>query len=81
MGFDCDLHECGTSIYKLVIGRWLYEHECILVGHVDGRPFAILPSFGLELGTVQAIDERLKRVPNAYTAWLPHTIGQVFWLG
>ncbi len=42
MGFDCDLKEISTLIYKKKVGPELteYEYDHILIGVYDGRPIA-----------------------------------------
>ena len=72
MGFECELREVFQFIYRVQLGRDLYEHEYdhVFVGEFDGEP---LPNSeeaeDWKWIGVAELRRDMRRNPGAYTFW------------
>jgi len=82
MGFDCDLREVTSFIYKSDFGNGLTEHEFdhVFVGFYDGE---VNPNKE-EVGDFVFIDidslmNDIKKNPEKYTSWFLIAMDKVDW--
>jgi isopentenyl-diphosphate delta-isomerase len=80
MGFDCNLREAFSFIYRSEFGNGLTEHEFdhVFVGRFDGIPSpdkSEVSSFRW-VGLEELIAD-IKNSPEKYTYWLKDCIGRV----
>lgn len=80
MGFDCDMREAFSFIYKADVGNGLTEHEYdhVFLGNHDG---------GIEINEEEAMDyrwisleklkEEMRQNPDAFTPWLRISLDRV----
>jgi isopentenyl-diphosphate delta-isomerase len=75
MGFDCDLKQIGSTLYKANdVGNSLIEHEFdhVFIGHVD--KIAITPNpeevSGYKWIALGDLKNDMAKNPGKYTAWL-----------
>ncbi|MCP4600019.1 MAG: isopentenyl-diphosphate Delta-isomerase [Proteobacteria bacterium] len=72
MGFDCEMKEIFTFIYKAELDHGLTEHEYdhVYIGRYDDK---ITPNpeeaDGYEWEEVEKIEKEIKRSPDHYTVW------------
>jgi isopentenyl-diphosphate delta-isomerase len=75
MGFDCDLEEKFSFLYRAEMETGLVEHEFdhVLVGRYDGtvdlNPHEVE---SYEWLTWEEIREKLEEAPEQYTSWFKH---------
>ena len=81
MGFNCDLKETTSFIYKAPFDNGLTEHELdhILVGHFEGEP-KINPDEVADWKwmRVEQVKEDIEKHPENYTAWFKIIFNQFY---
>jgi isopentenyl-diphosphate delta-isomerase len=73
MGFDCDLEEAFSFIYKANVGHGLTEHELdhVIFGIYDGEPsMNRSEAKDWKWSYLNALKEDAKKNPESYTPWL-----------
>ena len=81
MGFDCELKEIGSFIYKAKFNNGLTEHEYdhVFTGEFDGEPKLNLEEaddykwIGLE-----ELKKEIKKNPESFTVWFKIAMERVF---
>jgi isopentenyl-diphosphate delta-isomerase len=73
MGFDCDLLECFSLVYRAELDNGMVEHEFdhVLTGHFAGDPRpdpAEVSEF--QWVSLMRLQDMVASRPNAYTYWL-----------
>jgi len=72
MGFDCEMEEVFTFIYRAELDHGLTEHEYdhVFIGKYDG-PLTPNPeeADGYEWETVETVKKDMDRNPGRYTVW------------
>ncbi len=80
MGFDCELKEIFSFIYKAKVDNDLFEHEYdrVFMGHFDGEP-APSPDEVEDWKWVdlEELKENIEEKPEMYTHWLRICIDSV----
>ncbi len=80
MGFDTDLVEVFSFIYKAKLDKGLYEHEYdhVLFGFYDGEP-AINPEevSDWKYISIDELQEDIRNHPDKYTPWLKIALAEV----
>lgn len=84
MGFDCDLTEKFSFLYRSEMESGLVEHEFdhVLIGHYDGtvdlNPHEVE---SYEWLSWEEIRERLENNPEQYTSWFKHIFEKIDAIG
>lgn len=80
MGFDCELREAFSFIYKVPLDKGLTEHEYlhVFIGQYDGEP-AINPeeAEGWKWMDFSELQKDIKKNPQHYTKWFQLTIDKL----
>ncbi len=72
MGFDCEMKEVFTFIYRAELDHELTEHEFdhVYIGKYNGK---VTPNpeeaDGYEWETIEAVKEDIEKNPDRYTVW------------
>jgi len=72
MGFDCDVSEVFTFIYKSDVGQGLIEHEFdhVFIGKYNDEPKINTEEVnGWKFMSVDRISEDIEKSPERYTVW------------
>lgn len=72
MGFDCDLHEATSFIYKVPLDKGITEHEFlhVFVGTYDGDPLINKEEADAwKWITVPKLRDDIEKSPEKYTYW------------
>ncbi len=80
MGFDCELSEAFSFIYKAEVGNGLTEHELdhVFFGTYDGKP-TLNPEEAMDYKwmSLGQLNEEFAKSPDNYTPWFPLMIDRV----
>ena len=80
MGFDCELKEVFSFIYKVSIDEVSVEHEYdhILIGEFNDEPMPNIEEVAdWKWVQVEKLRIDIERNPESYTAWLVLSISKV----
>ena len=80
MGFNCDLQEAFSFIYKAKFGNGLSEHEYdhVFIGKFDGNPKPDKNEAGdWKWISILELENDMKRNPDNYTYWLKVSIDKL----
>ena len=80
MGFDCEMKEVFSLIYKAEVGNDLteYEYDHFFFGRYDGRPkINKKEAMAYKWVPLEGLKEDLEREPERYTPWLRIAIDKV----
>lgn len=72
MGFDCDLKQEFSFIYKAQFDNQLIEHELdhVVIGQFNGVPILNLKEVSdYRFEKIETINEELNKYPERFTAW------------
>jgi isopentenyl-diphosphate delta-isomerase len=72
MGFDCDMREAFTFIYKADVGSGLteYEYDHVLFGNYDGEPrINTSEVMDWKWMSLKEIKEEMEIIPEKYAPW------------
>ncbi len=82
MGFDCDLKEIFSFIYKVQVADGLFEHEYdhVFMGTYDGDP-APSPEEAddWKWTDLEELRNDVQTNPDGYTSWLKICIDRLIW--
>ncbi len=80
MGFDCEMHEKFSFIYKADVGNGLTEHEYdhVIFGKYEGKP-ALNREEAMDYRwiSLQKLKEEIQRNPEKFTPWLRMVVDKV----
>ena len=80
MGFDCDLKEAFSFIYKVRFENGLYEHELdhVFTGRFDGKPSPNPEEAeGWKWISLKELKKCIQKTPGNYTYWLRASLDRV----
>lgn len=80
MGFDCDLHELFSFIYRVELNGGLVEHELdhVMVGRFDGEPKPNATEVeDWQWVVSNELSNRMTEQPDQYTYWFRLSFEQV----
>ena len=80
MGFDCDLKEICSFIYKGKLDHDLCEHEIdhVFVGNFNGIPVPNPEEVdSWEWADIRVLKEDVKQCPEKYTYWFPLALAKI----
>jgi len=80
MGFDCDMEEKFSFVYKAEVGNGLTEHEYdhVIFGKYDGKPkLNKQEAMAYKWISLTKLKEELQRNPEDFTPWLRIVVDKV----